>query len=387
MATTALAVATVIADAAARVVVKGVGRATAVVWREDAWFRLIVTSLRRSGLLRNPLVLGGLTLALLSCCALVATAGGGGSSADEPPSWVGVTASAGSPSPLAAAASPSPSPPGLPAVKPPKPPAKALAVGVRTLTLSRGDRPLPTTVWYPAQGKARPAAVSGAAPANGRFPLVLYSHGIGGLPAYSEQIAIPLAAAGYIVAAPTYPFTKAGATPLRTEDVDNQPADASMVITEILQLDSRAGDPLFGHVYGSAIAAAGFSGGGLTTAGLLGAHRDLRIKAGVIIAGGAMGAFQGPDADLLFIHGDADAVISYARGKGAYDSASWHKAFITMVNQGHGEYLRDGAPGYQQVMKSMLTFLRWTLYGDAAAAGQLRAAATAPGITSFEAAL
>src|SRR5687768_1841415 len=47
-------------------------------------------------------------------------------------------------------------------------PAKAFAVKTRKLQLSRGkDRPLPTTVWYPATG-------------NGPFPVIVFSHGLTG---------------------------------------------------------------------------------------------------------------------------------------------------------------------------------------------------------------
>jgi dienelactone hydrolase len=323
-----------------------------------------------------------MTALAVSSCVVLGIALLTHTSAAETPSWVGSAATIGGTTPAGPAASAS----STPSATRPVMPTSALAVGVRTIQLARGgDRPLPTTIWYPAQGRPGGAAKPNAPAARGRFPLVLFSHGIGGLPAYSQQLTIPLAAAGFIVAAPTYPFTHDHATPLNTDDVDNQPADASVVISAVLGLDARQGDPFYGHLNGS-VAAGGFSGGALTTAGLLGKYRDPRVTAGIMIAGGRMGEFQGADAALLFIHGDADPVIAYSRGYGAYESTSWPKAFITMRGQGHGEYLRAGASGYNQTIRSMISFLRWSIYGNAASKRQLRRDAVSS-VTSFEAAL
>src|SRR5690349_9404153 len=120
----------------------------------------------------------------------------------------GRTAVTGSPS-----AAPAPT---ATATLPPLPgraaPATRFAVGARTLALSRGpDRPLPTTLWYPAGGAFGGPARPGAPPASGRFPLVILSHGLGGSPEFYAPIGTRWAAAGFVVAAPAYPHTKNGA--------------------------------------------------------------------------------------------------------------------------------------------------------------------------------
>jgi dienelactone hydrolase len=277
-------------------------------------------------------------------------------------------------------AAPSPSvEPALPALPTRPVPAKPFAVGVRRLDLARGaDRPLPTTVWYPARGVPGAAAGSGAAPANGRFPLILLSHGLTGLPASFAPVGTRLAAAGFVVAAPAYPHTKQGAPRFDVTDVVNQPADASYVITRVL-----ASDPV--HIDPVAIAAAGHSAGGYTTTGLLSSARDPRLRAAVVVAGALLsGPYTGPATPVLFVHGDADQTVPYQNGRAAYDPLPWPKAFLTMEGGDHDNYLAAGNRGFDQLIATTIDFLRWTLYGDGAAKDRLSGDATAPGVARWE---
>lgn len=267
-------------------------------------------------------------------------------------------------------------------------PKAALAVGVRTLRLNRGaDRALTTTVWYPATGRAGGSARRDAPVAAGRFPIVLFSHGLRGLPANYQQVTTRLAAAGFVVAAPAYPYTNRNASPFRAGDVISQPADGSAVLTALLRLDATAGDRFAGHLDGGRIAAAGHSAGGFTSAGMLAGERDSRVTAAVVIAGGSLGGFRGARTPVLFVHGDRDAVVKYETGRKAYDATSWPRAFLTLLGGGHSEFLAPGARGFDPMMKTMTDFLRWTLYGDAAAKGRLAADGTRSGVTRFEAKL
>jgi fermentation-respiration switch protein FrsA (DUF1100 family) len=266
-------------------------------------------------------------------------------------------------------------------------PTKAFAVGTRQLNLSRGaDRPLRTVVLYPANGTAGGNPKANATPAAGRFPLVIFSHGLTGSPEGYQSITTKIAAAGFIVAAPAYPFTSAGVKKFDASDMGNQPADASVVITEVLKLNGKAGDPLAGHLDSTRVAASGHSAGGYTTAGMLsGSTRDARLSAGIIVSGGAMnGKFAGAATPVLFIHGDKDAVVPYATGRGAYDKLTWPKAFLTVLGGDHGPLF--GAPATPSI-KTMIDFLRWALYGDAAAKSRLPGDATVAGSTTFESSL
>jgi dienelactone hydrolase len=236
-------------------------------------------------------------------------------------------------------------------------------------------------VWYPAQGVAGGAARSGAAPASGRFPLILLSHGLTGLPAYFAPAGTRWAAAGFVVAAPAYPHTKHGAPHFDVTDVVNQPADASYVITQVLASDPAHIDPV-------AIAAAGHSAGGYTTTGLLSSRRDARLRAAIVVAGALLGgAYTGPATPVLFVHGDADQTVPYQNGRAAYDALPWPKAFLTVEGGDHGRYLAAGGRGFDQLIATTTDFLRWTLYGDGAAKDRLGRDAPAPGVTRWESTL
>ncbi|MEV4542837.1 alpha/beta hydrolase family protein [Micromonospora echinaurantiaca] len=297
------------------------------------------------------------TPALLACALL--TAGLVGCSGDTGPARPQAV-----PTQTPAATTPAPRVPAGTA------PERAFAVGVRQLKLNRdGDRPLPVTVWYPAAGKAGGEPERSAGAADGRFPVVMFSHGLGGRPADYETLLTRWAAAGFVVAAPTFPHTSRG-TDTNVLDVLNQPADVSYALTQVLALDGKAGDPLRGRLAGDRVAAAGHSAGGVTTIGLFTAGRDERLDAGVVFAGTALGvgtAFAGAAAPQLFVHGEADEVVQYAAGKEAYDKVPWPKAMLSLSNGDHGRALLSDGATLRVVSDTTVEFLRWTLYGDEAA--------------------
>ncbi|WP_433533630.1 alpha/beta hydrolase family protein [Micromonospora sp. CA-263727] len=251
------------------------------------------------------------------------------------------------------------------------------AVAVRSFVVDAGSaRPLPVTLWYPTQGSRV---------ADGRFPVVIYSHGLASLPELHAGLTARWAAAGFVVAAPTYPHTRRGATRFSRADVRNQPADGWRVIRHLVRLDGRRGDPLAGHLDVQRMAAAGHSAGGFTTAGMFTSGHPARLRAGIVIAGGGMaGSFAGPSAPILFVHGTADTVVPLTVGRAAYRRTPGAACFLSLLGQGHGEYLIPGRPGFAQVLGATTDFLRWTLYGDLEAARRLPTRAHLSGITTFE---
>lgn len=284
-------------------------------------------------------------------------------------------------------------------------PLGAYAVGVRQLTVDpTGPRPLPVTIWYPAAGgpsgptlrllqlgasdtAPRPGAVaatSDAPVAAGRFPVVIYSHGLRSLPELHAPLTIRWAAAGFVVAAPTYPRTNLRTPAFTRADVRNQPADGWRLIRHLVRLDARRADPLAGHLDVDRIAAAGHSAGGFTTAGMFTTGHSARLRSGIVIAGGGLaGSFAGPPAPLLFVHGAADPIVPESVGRAAYARTSGPAAFLSLPGQGHGEYLTPGRPGFAQVLATTTDFLRWTLYDDLAALRRLPADAALPGVTTL----
>ncbi|WP_238010892.1 chlorophyllase [Dactylosporangium sp. AC04546] len=265
-------------------------------------------------------------------------------------------------------------------------PTQTFGVGVSQFTFSRAGRTLRTLVFYPSTGSAGGSPKSNAPVAAGRFPLVLWSHGLHGSPEGYQGVSAKIAAAGFVVAAPAYPFTNDKANPFNQGDMSNQPADASAVITEVLKLDTKAGAALAGHIETGRVGAAGHSAGGYTTAGMLsGSGRDSRLKGGIIVAGGGMGGkFSGAATPVLFIHGDKDGTVPYSSGKSLYDSCSWPKGFLTLLGGDHGAALFGSTPAALAVSKTMIDFFRYSLYGDGPAKSRLRGDATVSGAARYD---
>ena len=274
----------------------------------------------------------------------------------------GVTGCTGQPSP-ARWVTPSPSPEGTVAPRlarvaplPPLPvPKAALDVSRQEVTYRREGRVLRTVVWLPST--------------TAKVPAVVFSHGLNGTPESFSPLLTTWAAAGFAVIAPAYPNTSRTAPRLDVYDVLNQPADASFVLSQVL-----AG-PLGERIDGTRLAAAGHSAGAITTVGLFTAGRDARLHAGIVLAGSGLGvgtAFTGTPASLLFVHGDADPLVSYASGKATYDIVPWSKAMLTVPGGNHNDpYLRPGDASFTEVRSLTLAFLRLELYGDASARRQL----------------
>jgi predicted dienelactone hydrolase len=255
-------------------------------------------------------------------------------------------------------------------------PSQGFAVGMRRMAWQRNPaRPLPTIVWYPAAGPIGADPIADAPPAGGRYPVVLLSHGLGGQPEGFVDVAKTLAAAGFVVAAPAYPYTKKHSPHFDRNDVRNQPADAEYVLGEVIKMEFAS----------ARRCAAGFSAGGFTTSGLFTSERNPQLRCGIVISAGAIeGGFTGAPAPILFVHGDADRTVPYSRGRSAYADLAWPKAFLTMHGQGHGEFLDAKRPGFPAAMATMLDFLRWNLYGDTAARDRLAADGSSPGLASLE---
>ena len=63
------------------------------------------------------------------------------------------------------------------------------------------------------------------------------------------------------------------------------------------------------------------------------------------------------------------------------------KALLTEVGQGHDSYLWKGAATYPQTTRTINDWLRWGLYGDAAARARLRHDAAPTSATKWESSL
>lgn len=149
-------------------------------------------------------------------------------------------------------------------------------------TADANGRALPIAIWYPTKSRAWPTAQMGAvlmevardgAIDGESLPLVLISHGNGGGPASHADLAMALAGAGYVVAAPMHPG----------DNFTDQSAIGSATFLEERPRQLRATlDHLLGawadraRIDTTRIAAFGFSAGGFTVLAAIGAQPDLR---------------------------------------------------------------------------------------------------------------
>jgi alpha-beta hydrolase superfamily lysophospholipase len=213
----------------------------------------------------------------------------------------------------------------------------------------RKDRTLATTIYYPVVPPPA-AGTSGR-----RFPLILFSHGLGAFPAAYQNILMAWASAGYVVAAPTYPLSNINVampptgSPSRVagfNDVTNQVLDAKVVIDKLLEAD-RTGQLVGGAatkvINEKRIGASGHSLGGITTYGLVyrTCCRDNRVKAAIPMSACAgvvanpSAYFGGTPTPLLIAHSDTDAEISYRFGIQAYGAAQPPKQLLTFFGADH----------------------------------------------------
>lgn len=235
-------------------------------------------------------------------------------------------------------------------------------------------RTLRTTLWYPTGG--------------GRFPLVVFGHGNGSNATRYASLLRTWAAAGYVVAAPDFPVSSKPSPGVSSIiDVTNQPGDMSFVISRVLALDQAKGG--LGHVVdGKHIGAAGHSLGAVTVLGLVfrPCCRDRRVSAAISLSGTPLlrgTTFGGITTPVLFVHGDADATISYGSSAASFQRAVGPKYLLTILGGGHDSYLAVNDPADAAVVRATIDFLDAELKGDAAAAARLRADTVVPSLTTL----
>jgi len=197
----------------------------------------------------------------------------------------------------------------------------------------KSSRTLVTTVWYPARESGSAAVVG-----DGRYPLIVFAHGLGGTPQQYQQLLTAWAAAGYVVAAPVFPLSS-GETPGGPDggDIGNQPGDMSFVIDQVLRMSAAASGPLSGLVDPNEIGAAGHSNGAITTLGLVANSccRDTRVKAAVVMAGTTEGLGRGSyhlakAPPLLVVSDVHDGLVPYADAVAVFNQARGPKALLAL---------------------------------------------------------
>lgn len=253
--------------------------------------------------------------------------------------------------PSAPFVAPEPAAPGTTAATPadPEPPALAPAVApypVGTLQLDLVDTGRPTVSRGATLAPTRslPTVVAYPTGPGGPWPLVVFAHGFRlGPPGYTRLIGT-LAAAGYVVAAPSFPLADEAAAGSAVDrgDLPNQPGDVSFVIDQVLGAADDPTSPLHNRVDATRVGAVGHSDGADTVleVGYHPTRADARVRAIVALSPDAVvpaGTRTGASTPLLVEHGDADAVVPYSESVSVFAAVPARRYFLTLVGGGHLE--------------------------------------------------
>ena len=239
-------------------------------------------------------------------------------------------------------------------------------VGVRTVTLTdpARNRRFAVDVWYPVD----PLHVDGSAntyeldsligslasidsparrdatPAAGSWPLVLFSHGYGGIRFQSYFLTEHLASHGIVVASPDHPgntltdFAQLGNDQATAQSAIDRPLDVAFTLDRALAgalVAALSIDP-------ARVAATGHSFGGWTSLEV--ARRDPRIRAVFPLApgfrGGATADFVATLArPLLFVGGSEDDTCEFpANQEAPYMLAQSPKFLLEVMGAGHLDF-------------------------------------------------
>jgi acetyl esterase/lipase len=240
-------------------------------------------------------------------------------------------------------------------------------------------RAIPLSIWYPSDG-------------GGPFPLVVFAHGFAVTPSFYASLLPKLAAAGYVVVAPTYPMLS-GQPAGPTEDVDwgQLFPDTRFVISQMLTLSASSDPTLGGMIDPQRIAVAGHSDGAEVAFGVGYQPRrlDPRVRAVVAMAAefDGLGGYQPNGRPILHVLSDDDEFNSYGNAI-AWDRAHLQdpKSILSLWNAGHAAPFTDtGDPHFALVVRVTIAFLDSTLKAHPEAmTAAAHAVAAQPSLASLE---
>ncbi len=175
---------------------------------------------------------------------------------------------------------------------------------VTIVDANRDDRPLPLEIWYPADADAWDDAVDftiyplvGAAgitstaskdvlllPAGASYPLIVFSHGYGGVAIQSIRLMEHLASHGFVVVAPNHTGnTQSDSSSSDLEAEADRYPDIAFVIDEMAAANEMPWNIFLGHVDANNCGVAGHSFGGMTAMFMAAGYgefpADSRVKA------------------------------------------------------------------------------------------------------------
>jgi predicted dienelactone hydrolase len=233
------------------------------------------------------------------------------------------------------------------------------AVGVTAMTFTKTSvttgaaRPLATTIWYPAvphTGTAETLGLRDARVRRGRFPLVVFSHGTCGRPTEASYLTMPLAALGFVVAAPAHlgdtaddlPGCLGG--PDFVDSAANRVPDVRFVLDSMLGLAADRSSPFARRLRTDALGVSGLSFGGYTT--LLAAQQEPRFTAALAMVPGGTVFLQKNDITIpaMVIGAEHDQVVGFMESENAYARLAGPRFLVELLRANHLSVVDDCTP-------------------------------------------
>ncbi|GAC1321051.1 MAG: hypothetical protein NVSMB16_15980 [Acidimicrobiales bacterium] len=237
-------------------------------------------------------------------------------------------------------------------------PASAATGIVRTeQTFTDTTRPTPSRGEVPGLGtRTLRTVILRPAQASGALPVMVFAHGYDATPELYLPLLESWAAAGYLVVAPDSPGAAGDLAGVPTrDDLANQAADLSFVLTEVLSEQALGADP-------GRVAAAGHSDGGTAVALLaLDPARDPRLDAFLVLSGdipnGAVPADPRAPHPTLVVVGDQDEYGNLDASTALYDAIWSDKTLIVALGGDHLGTYTDAGPLAHAVRSATIQFL------------------------------
>jgi predicted dienelactone hydrolase len=260
-------------------------------------------------------------------------------------------------------------------------------VGIERLTLTREStadatpRELQTWAWYPAEGPTGTAS-EGAPPVDsGPFPLVIFSHGSGGLPENHSFLTEHLASWGFVVVAPPHPGnTVRDCVACDFQNIaasaQERPGDVAFMLEELVRLSEAGAEPLGRLIDPERTAIAGHSFGGWTSLYVApGGAFDASVAMAPGLPDTLVPAASSVRTPVLLIAGSKDEIVEKAGVDRLYEAlAAATPVHYVVLPEGHHLSFNDQclgctdalseARGHELINRYTTAFLKVHVTGD-----------------------
>jgi dienelactone hydrolase len=164
--------------------------------------------------------------------------------------------------------------------------------------------------------------------AHGPYPIVLYAHGVGGFRSNNESLLTHWASRGFVVLAANHAAQTLTSLWAGTSGGSNVQFDLELIRSRLFALDGEL-QFLAGHADSTRLALAGHAAG---ASGAAGVTQSANVH--LLLAGGSLVPSAIP-ASALFVGADRDEVVTSSQIRDRYLAASPQRRLVVLANAGH----------------------------------------------------